>query len=82
MLIIEAGTGALLRDENAALEALKVPRVSISSTVRNPFELSCSAAERKLPAAQLTRIEREPNLDVVPLTILSQSAYERTSPCK
>lgn len=81
MLIIEA-EGAARRDENAALEALNVPRVSISSTVRNPLELSCSAAERKLPAAQLTRMEREPNRDVVSLTMRSQSAYERTSPCK
>ena len=79
MLTIEAA-GAARSAENAAREALKVPRVSISMTVRKPFEVSISAAERKLPAAQLTRIEREPKRDTACCTMRSQSSYKRTSP--
>jgi hypothetical protein len=39
------------RAANAARLMLNVPRASISITVRKPLELSCSAGDRKLPAA-------------------------------
>ena len=35
---------------------LKVPTASMSMTVVNPLEESCSAGDRKFPAAQLTRM--------------------------
>ena len=65
--------GADFKAEKAALEALNVPRVSISKTVLNPLELSCSAAERKLPAAQLMRMEREPKRETASAAMRSQS---------
>ena len=81
MFMMEAlPPGEAASAEKAARDALNVPNVSISRTVRNPLELSCSAAARKLPAAQFMRIDKEPNRDVAPATIFSQSTYDLTSP--
>jgi len=46
----------------AAEHILKVPKVSISKTVLNPFELILLADARKLPAAPFTSTSSLPNL--------------------
>lgn len=76
----EVGVEDLQRSGNAALLALNVPNVSISMTVLKPLVESCSAVARKLPAAQLMRMWREPNRVDAVCIILEQSSNDLTSP--
>lgn len=50
--------------------------------VRKPFGDSASAAARKLPAAQLTRMPRPPKWRAVSSAHRAQSLAFRTSPCR
>lgn len=51
-------------------------------TYLKPLEDSCSAGDRKLPAAQLTRMSSRPQRCTAAATMRSQSSNLRTSPCR